>query len=66
MIEIPLSWILSAFGAMGGTIAFLFNLFWRFIASRFAAQDKVIDGLRADVDRMSRGCGATDCNWRRL
>jgi hypothetical protein len=64
MIEIPIAWILTAFGAMAATIAGLFHLFWAFVQSRFSAQDKVIDGLRNDVDRMSKGCGADHCSWR--
>jgi len=63
-IVLPISWILSIISGLCGAIVTLAVTIWRTMASRLAAQDRIIDGLRADVERMSKGCGAAGCNWK--
>lgn len=71
MIEMPIAWLLSAIGILGGTIATLAGVLWGFVKSRLEAQDKIIDAqsqtiskLQDDVERMGKGCGHKECLWR--
>jgi hypothetical protein len=71
MIELPIAWLLSVIGVLGGTIATLAGIMWSFMKSRLEAQDKLIESqtqtiakLQDDVDRMSKGCGIDLCSWR--
>lgn len=64
MIELPIGWILGIIGALGGVIATLAGMLWATMKDRLAAQDRIIDGLRADIERMAKGCGMEDCHWR--
>jgi len=63
-VILPISWMLGIIGGLSSAIVTLAVTIWRIMASRLAAQDRIIDGLRADVERMSKGCGAAGCNWR--
>lgn len=64
MIEIEIGWILGIIGTLGGVITSLAVILWTTMKDRLTAQDKIIDGLRADIDRMSKGCGIDTCHWR--
>lgn len=71
MIELPVSWLLGIIGVLGTTIATLAAVMWAFMKSRLEAQDRVIESqtvmvekLKSDVDRMSKGCGMDQCIWR--
>lgn len=64
MIEIPIGWILGIIGTLGGIIATLASVIWSTLKSRLEAQDRIIQGLQEDVDRLSKGCGHTACSWR--
>jgi hypothetical protein len=70
-ISLPIGWILTSIGILCGTIATLTTTFYQFLKSRLAAQDKIlsmqetqIDHLKAEVLRLSQGCGIESCHWR--
>jgi hypothetical protein len=64
MIELPIGWILGIIGTLGGVITALATILWNTMRDRLAAQDRIIDGLRADIERMAKGCGLDGCHWR--
>ena len=70
IIEIPIEWILSGIGILCATIGTLATTFYQFMRSRLEAQDKIlamqesqIDTLKAEVNRLSQGCGMETCRW---
>ena len=70
-ISLPIGWILTSIGILCATIATLTTTFYQFLKSRLAAQDKIlamqetqIDSLKAEVLRLSLGCGIESCHWR--
>lgn len=63
-LVVPVGWVLSVFGILGGIISTLAALLWTTMKDRLAAQDGIINRLQADVDRMAKGCGITTCIWR--
>jgi len=65
MIELPIGWVLGIIGTLAGVIATLASIIWHSLNARLAAQDRIIEGLRADIDRMSKGCGMESCHWLR-
>jgi hypothetical protein len=72
-ISLPIGWILTSIGILCGTIATLTTTFYQFLKSRLAAQDKIlamqesqIDSLKAEVLRLSLGCGIESCHWRAI
>jgi hypothetical protein len=64
MIELPISWILTALLSLSGVIATLAGIIWRSMQARLDAQDKIIEHFREDVTRLSKGCGFESCHWR--
>lgn len=64
IVELPVAWILTIIGTLAGVIATLAGLIWTLLKTRLAAQDRIIESLQRDVDRLSKGCGATECMWR--
>ena len=63
-MEIPVGWVLTSIGALGGIIATLASSLYQTLKSsittlqtRIAAQDEIIEGLQGDIERMSKGCG---------
>lgn len=65
MIELPIGWVLGIIGTLGGVISALAALLWTTMKDRLTAQDRIIEKLQADVDRMSKGCGLDSCHWLR-
>jgi hypothetical protein len=70
IIEIPIGWILSGIGVLCATVGTLATTFYQFMKSRLEAQDKIlamqesqIDTLKAEVHRLSQGCGMETCRW---
>lgn len=63
-LVVPVSWVLGIFGLLGGVIATLASIIYRVLTDRLATQDKVIDKLQEDVDRLAKGCGHPDCHWK--
>ena len=71
-MEIPITWILTAFITLGGTISGMALTMWLFMKERLAKQDVIIEkqnvtihALQQDVDRLSCGCGVDVCVWRK-
>ena len=64
MIELPIGWVLGIIGTLGTVITALASLLWTTMKDRLSAQDRIIDGLRNDIERMSKGCGMEACHWR--
>lgn len=71
IIEIPIEWILSGIAILCATIGTLATTFYQFMRSRLEAQDKIlamqetqIDSLKAEVLKLSQGCGSEVCHWR--
>lgn len=70
-VQVPIAWILTTILSLGGVIATLAGIMWSFVKSRIDAQDKIIESqnatikaLQDDVERMSKGCGASGCVWK--
>jgi hypothetical protein len=70
IVEIPIGWILTSIGILCGTITTLGVTVFQILRNRLDAQDKVlefqerqIESLKADVLRLSQGCGADACHW---
>lgn len=63
-IILPISWILGIIATLGTVIATLAGIIWSILNSRLAAQDKIIEHLRGEVDRLVKGCGVSGCSWR--
>ena len=64
MIELPIGWLLATVGVLGSVIATLAGIIYTSLSARLGQQDKIIDGLRNDIDRMAKGCGVDVCHWR--
>jgi hypothetical protein len=71
-VILPIGWILTCILSLAGVIATLAGIIYSSLNSRLCAQDKIIDHqtaiigkLQGDVERMSKGCGADGCHWRR-
>jgi hypothetical protein len=63
-VTLPIGWILGIIGTLGGVISMLAGLIWSIMKSRLEAQDTIIAGLRTDIERMAKGCGAGGCLWK--
>lgn len=63
-MEIPVSWILTTFISLAGVIATMASIIYKSLSARLEVQDKIIEGMRNDIDRMSKGCGIDTCHWR--
>ena len=64
-MTIPVDWILTVFLSLAGVIGSLAALLWSTLRTRLEAQDRIIDSLRADIVRLSKGCGLENCLWRK-
>lgn len=71
-MEIPITWILTAFITLGGTISGMALTMWLFMKERLAKQDVIIEKqnvtiheLQKDVDRLASGCGVDSCVWKK-
>jgi hypothetical protein len=63
-LVVPVAWLITIIGALGGVIATLAGLLWTIMKDRLAVQDDIIKKLQDDVDRLSKGCGIKECLWR--
>lgn len=64
-MEISVGWVLGAFGILCGVVSTLAGIIYKLMTSRLAAQDKIIEHLKGDVDRLSKGCGVEECLWKK-
>ena len=72
-MEIPITWILTAFVTLTGTISGMALTIWLFMKERLAKQDILIEKqnitihkLQEDVERLSGGCGIESCVWKKF
>ena len=65
MVEIPLEWIVVVLVGAGGIISTLSMIIYKSLISRLKAQDKIIEGMRQDVERLVEGCGVAECLWKK-
>lgn len=65
VVALPLGWILATIGTLGGVISILAGIIWAIMKDRLAVQDRIIEKLQDDVDRLSKGCGQTACLWHK-
>lgn len=63
-LVVPVSWVLGVFGLLGGIIATLAGIIYRSLTDRLSVQDKIIEKLQDDVDRLAKGCGHGSCIWK--
>lgn len=63
-LVVPVSWLLAIIGTLGGVIATLATIIWTTLKERLAVQDKIIEKLQDDIDRLSKGCGHNSCIWK--
>jgi len=63
-LVVPVAWLITIIGALGGVIATLAGVLWSTMKERLSVQDDIIKKLQDDVDRMSKGCGIKECMWR--
>jgi hypothetical protein len=63
-LVVPVGWLIAIIGTLGGVVATLAGIIWHTLKERLAVQDKIIEKLQDDVDRLSKGCGHTACIWK--
>jgi len=63
-VSIPIGWLLTTILGLGTVIATLAGIIFKSMSDRLTAQDKIIEGLRGDIERMAKGCGFETCHWR--
>ncbi len=63
-MEISPEWILGIFAILGAVISTLAGIIYKIMVGRLEAQDKIIENLQDDVDRLSQGCGLAQCIWK--
>jgi hypothetical protein len=64
IVEIPAAWLLTAIVSLGTAIATLAATIFHILKTRLDAQDRIIEFLKADVNRLTKGCGVESCVWR--
>ena len=72
ILEISNATIIAGFIGAGTLIAGLAKIMWSLmeiqikeLKLRITLQDETIDHLQKDIERMSTGCGAESCIWRK-
>lgn len=63
-LVVPVGWLIGIIGILGSTITALAGIIWHTLKDRLAIQDKIIEKLQDDVDRLSKGCGHQSCIWK--
>ena len=63
-LVVPVAWLIAIIATLGGVIATLAGVIWTTLKERLAVQDRIIEKLQDDVNRLSKGCGHTDCVWK--
>lgn len=64
-LVVPVGWVIAIIGTLGGVIATLAGIIWSTLRERLTVQDKIIEKLQEDIDRLSKGCGHDACHWRK-
>jgi hypothetical protein len=63
-VTLPVTWLLTAIISLGGVIATLAGIIYSTLTKRIDAQDRMIEHLKVDIERMRKGCGIGECVWR--
>jgi hypothetical protein len=63
-MNIPTEWVLTSMGGLATVISSLAILIYRSLSSEITNLRIVVAKLQDDVDRMSKGCGITQCLWK--
>ncbi len=63
-LVVPVSWVLGIIGVLGGVIATLAGIIFKSLNERLSVQDRIIEKLQDDIDRLAKGCGAASCIWK--
>jgi hypothetical protein len=63
-MNIPTEWVLASMGGLATVISSLAILIYRSLSSEITNLRIVVAKLQDDVDRMSKGCGITQCLWK--
>jgi hypothetical protein len=63
-MNIPAEWVLASMGSLSAVISALALLIYRSLSSEIANLRTVVAKLQDDVDRLSKGCGITQCLWK--
>jgi hypothetical protein len=63
-MEISPEWILGVLLGLAGVIASLAGIIFKLMTARLAIQDRIIEQLQNDVERLSQGCGVPECLWK--
>jgi len=64
-LVVPVAWLIAIIATLGGVIATLAGVIWTTLKERLSVQDRIIEKLQDDVDRLAKGCGHVDCVWKR-
>lgn len=64
-VTLPVTWLLTAIISLGGVIATLAGIIYSVLNKRIDAQDRLIEHLKIDVERMRLGCGLHECMWKK-
>jgi hypothetical protein len=63
-VTLPVTWLLTAIISLGGVIATLAGIIYSTLTKRIDAQDRMIEDLKTDIERMRKGCGIRECIWK--
>jgi hypothetical protein len=63
-VTLPVTWLLTAIISLGGVIATLAGIIYSTLTKRIDAQDRMIEHLKTDIERMRKGCGMKECIWK--
>ena len=63
-VTLPVTWLLTAIISLGGVIATLAGIIYSTLTKRIDAQDRMIEHLKTDIERMRKGCGIKECIWK--
>jgi len=64
-LVVPVSWVLGIISLLGGVIATLAGIIYRSLQARLSVQDRIIEKLQDDINRLSKGCGHDTCMWKK-
>ena len=64
-VTLPVTWLLTAIISLGGVIATLAGIIYSVLNKRIDSQDKLIEHMKIDIERMRLGCGIHDCIWKK-
>jgi hypothetical protein len=63
-MNIPTEWVLASMGGLATVISSLAILIYRSLSGEITNLRIVVAKLQDDVDRLSKGCGITQCLWK--